>query len=116
MKACVVGKAGVRMTDEKTGELIEGANLFFFAAKENVEGFFAGKVWVKKASRLYNKVMALDTSKPFFAVLEYDIQPGRVVRAVLSDIQVMDEDDYSLLLENPHWKEFCESFVFTAAR
>ena len=106
MKACVVGKAEMQFVDDKTGEAIEGANIYYFAVKDEVDGYFAGRMWVKKSSKLYHKVMSLDTQKPFMADLDYDVQPGRRMQAVLQDIIPLEDDELARLLNNPYWCDF----------
>lgn len=107
MKACIVGKGPMEFTAGDTGEVIEGVKLYFFSPKDEVDGYFAGEIWVKKTSKLYFKVMSLDTEQPFMAEIEYDVQPGKKrTVAVLSDIRALDSEELERLAENPYWEKF----------
>lgn len=50
MKVMYLGRREVNMTDQKTGELIEGTTVFYAYADVNVEGQASGKFFVRKGS------------------------------------------------------------------
>jgi len=112
MKACIVGKGILDFKAEDSGDEIKGVKLYYFAPKDEVEGFFAGEMFVREKSRLYNKVMCMDTEKPFLANIEYGIQPGRKrTVAVLADIRPLDEEEIISLSEDEYWKNSAFAFV-----
>lgn len=96
MKVRIVGKSLVNFTDEETGEVINGMNLYYYAPKDETEGFYAGKLWIGKKSDFYSKLLTLDVSKPLMAELKYDVQPGARVKVVLETIQILDEKDFGV--------------------
>ena len=107
MKACIVGKSPMDFTASDTGEVIEGVKVYYFAPKDEVEGYFAGEMFVKKSSKLYYKVMGLETEKPFMANIEYDVQPGKKrPLSVLMDIRPLDGEEVIQLADNPYWQNF----------
>lgn len=95
MKVRIVGKAPMKFTDVDTGEVVQGMNLYYYAPKDEVDGYFAGQLWVKSSSPLYNKLLMLNLDKPLMAEVVYDVQPGRKVRLVLSDITLLEEKDFA---------------------
>ena len=97
MKVCIVGKDLVNFVDQETGEVIDGMNLYYYAPKDEVEGFYAGKLWIKKGSMFYGKMVQVHTEKPFIADVTYDVQPGRRMKLVLVDISVLEASNFEEL-------------------
>lgn len=97
MTVCIVGKDLVNFTDTETGEVIDGMNLYYYAPKDEVEGFYAGKLWIKKNSVFYGKMAQISTEQPMMANVTYDVQPGRRMKLVLSDIKVLDASNFEEL-------------------
>lgn len=92
----IVGKSlQSEFTDKDTGEVVQGGmNMFYYAPKDETEGYYAGKLWIKKNSPLYNKLLLLNLVSPLMADVVYDIQPGKKVKLVLTDIKLLDEKDF----------------------
>lgn len=101
MKVRIVGKAPMKFTDGETGEDVKGMVLYYYAPKDEVDGCFAGQMWVKETSALYNKLMMLNIDKPLMADVVYDVQPGKKVRLVLSDIKLLEEKDFVIIEKKP---------------
>lgn len=93
----IVGKAPMTFTDEKTGEVVTGIVLYYYAPKDEVDGCFAGQLWVKEKSPLFNKLLLLSIGdtfvKPLMADVVYDVIPGKKVRLLLTDIKLLDDKD-----------------------
>lgn len=52
MKVMYLGRRKVKMTDKKTGELIEGTTVFYAYADASVDGQASGKFFVRKGSEV----------------------------------------------------------------
>lgn len=50
MKATYLGKRSVSLTDDKTGELIEGTSIYYAYADANVDGQASGKFFIRSGS------------------------------------------------------------------
>lgn len=94
MKVRIVGKTSMQFKDGETGEVVTGMVLYYYAPKDEVDGYFAGQMWVKDSSVLFNKLLMLNIDRPLMAEVVYDVQPGKKVRLVLQDIKLLDEKDF----------------------
>lgn len=94
MKVRIVGKVPMTFEDDK-GEVVKGMVLYYYAPKDEVDGCFAGQMWVKDSSPLFNKLLMLSLAEPLMADVIYDVVPGKKVRLVLEDIKILDEKDFA---------------------
>jgi hypothetical protein len=75
MRVKVIGKQVVSYTN-KAGKQVDGLSLFYTAPKNGVIGEYCDNIWVTKGGELYNKLMAVDTSKHIMMDVVYEMLPG----------------------------------------
>lgn len=88
----IVGKRYVKFTDNKTGELKEGYQVFFIMdTHDDIEGMLASKVWVDafRMKSLFQQVKALRIDRLLDAEFIYQVIPGRRNQTLI-EIRIKD--------------------------